>query len=39
MSSWPIAASLMLVSTTLLPFMSMPVVQTFLGINMIGAVL
>ena len=39
MSSWQIAAWLMLGGSTLLLFMGMPVALTFLGINIIGAVL
>ena len=39
MSSWPIAAWLMLGGSTLLLFMGMPVALTFLGVNIIGAVL
>ncbi len=39
MSSWQIAAWLLLGGSTLLLFMGMPVALTFLGINIIGAVL
>ena len=39
MSSWQIAAWLMLGGSTLLVFMGMPVALTFLGVNIIGAVL
>ena len=39
MSSWQIAAWLMLGGSTLLLFMGMPVALTFLGVNIIGAVL
>ncbi len=39
MSSWPMAAWLMWVGSTLQLFMGMPVALTFLGTNMIGAVL
>lgn len=39
MSGWQIAAWLMLGGSTLLLFMGMPVAFTFLGINIVGAVL
>ncbi len=39
MSSWPIAAWLMLGGSTLLLFMGMPVALTFLGVNILGAML
>ena len=39
MSSWQIAAWLMLGGSTLLLFMGMPVALTFLGVNIVGAVL